>query len=176
MSAEYVSLGALAQRLDVYERLPIPLQEGMKQSVVLTLKTNLFCIPTLFLTPILRPLLLNGFFSVINPTADAAHALYYAIMALRSELLVFNVISLILVGMVYFLSEGMSAPVHEPVHWAAWVAAFPSAASAVSLAIFAMLLALLFLATLVVWIVLIIISIVVCIAVFGALLGAGASR
>jgi hypothetical protein len=173
MQTRYVSLGTLAEQLDVYERMPVAIQEALKNSVNLTLKTNLISIPALLIAPvILEVLLLNPFFSVINPTAAAAYGLFSLFYSLQGYLLGANILSLMLVGLVLLLSQNMTQPVGEPVHWLAGAGAVPTALSTLASAIIAALVVALFVTTLVIWILLIVFAILAAMIVLGVLAGA----
>jgi hypothetical protein len=137
MNAEYISLGRLAQSMGVYDSMPVPIQQGLKNSIILTVITNIVCIPIMIFTPHLIENIgyvsSDGFF--IWFTADAVNFLLQLAYNLSGFLLVLNILSLIMILVVMFTSWGMTKPVHESVHWLAWVAAFPSGASAISAAI-----------------------------------------
>jgi hypothetical protein len=137
MNAEYISLGRLAQRMGFYNSMPVPIQQGLKNSIVLTIVTNIICIPIMLFTPALIEHIgyvsSNGFF--IWFTADAVNFLLQLSYHLSGFLLILNILSLTLTVVVLLASWGMTKPVHESVHWLAWVAAFPSGASAISAAL-----------------------------------------
>lgn len=171
MSAQYVSLGVLAEQLESYERLPVRLQEALQNSVWLTLKTNLICVPILLIAPVVLTAV-SGFFSVVNPTREIAYTLLSVLWSLQTPLMILNVVSLVLVGLVMLFSKGLEAPVREEVHWAAWASAFPSGISAITTAIMGVLFGLLIIATLVIWILMII---VVCVAIALFFAGLGSS-
>ncbi|NMC77988.1 MAG: hypothetical protein GYA59_01395 [Chloroflexi bacterium] len=167
MSADYISLATLAQRMDIYERMPIPLQDGLRKSVQITLITNLVCIPLLGLQiiPNIAAWLGYSFFAlpVIEPVA---YTLVSLIWRFSGPLLILNIASLVLVLLVLAISVGMTRPVGEPIHWLAWGAAIPSGISAVSFATLAVLFVLLVVVTLLIWIV---IAYIVIMALIGAL-------
>jgi hypothetical protein len=155
MSAEYVSLATLAQRMDIYEDMPMPLQRGLQNSVRYTLIANVACILLLTISSSFGYVEPGSFFGVIEPTAEAANMLIGWIYGLSGVLSVLNVASLLLTLFVLLVSSGMTKPVQEPVHWLAWGAAIPSGMSAVSVATLTVLFVLLAVVTLLIWIVLI---------------------
>lgn len=157
MDAEYISLAKLAQNMGVYESMPVPIQQGLRKSIKLTIITNLICIPILILTPIIINnigfVTSDGFF--IWFTADVVNFLLDLTAYLSKFLLVSNVLSLLITIIVLLISHGMTKPVHEPVHWLGWIAAFPSGVSAISLAIMTGLFIAILIATVLLWIVII---------------------
>jgi len=155
MSADYISLAALAQQMDIYERMPMLLQNGLQKSVRITLITNLICIPLLGLRIIPGIASWLGDFFALPVIESVAYTLVSLIWNLSMPLLILNAISLALVLLVLAISSGMSKPVGEPIHWLAWGAAIPSGISAVSFATLAVLFVLLVAVTLLIWIVII---------------------
>jgi|GEM_PF-1485669 len=161
MNTQYLSLAEVADHMEVYEQLPVPLQKAMRNSLVITLVTNLACLPLLIFMPHITNFLANvsqtGFF--IWFTGDLAHFIARALAAVSPILLVLNIVSLALTLLVMLLSNGMTAPVKEGVHWLAWVAAFPSGASAVSMGILAGGFALIIVLAVIIWAILIVVAI-----------------
>lgn len=157
MNAEYVSLGRLAQSMGVYDSMPVPIQQGLKNSIILTIITNIICIPIMIFTPPIIESIghvsSNGFFLWF--TADIVNFLLELSYYLSGFLLVLNILSLIMTVVVLFTSWGMTKPVHESVHWLAWVAAFPSGASAISAAITAGLFIAIIVVALIIWVIII---------------------
>ena len=51
MNAAYISLDRLAQSMGVYDSKPVPIQQGLKNTVILTIITNIVCIPIMIFTP-----------------------------------------------------------------------------------------------------------------------------
>lgn len=153
MNAEYISLDRLAQNMGVYDSMPVPIQQGLKNSVILTIITNIVCIPIMIFTPNIGYVSSDGFF--IWFTADAVNFLLGLAQNLSGFLLVLNILSLIMIVVVMFTSWGMTKPVHESVHWLAWVAAFPSGASAISAAITVGLFIAIIVVAIIIWVIVI---------------------
>ncbi|MFZ5819700.1 MAG: hypothetical protein ACOYYJ_07350 [Chloroflexota bacterium] len=149
MNAEYISLGRLAQSMGVYDSMPVPIQQGLKNSIILTIITSIVCIPIMVFTPNIGYVSSDGFFILF--TADAVNFLLQLAHNLSGFLLALNILSLVMILVVLFTSWGMTKPVHESVHWLAWLAAFPSGASAISAAITVALFIAIVVVALIIW-------------------------
>ena len=154
MSADYISLAALAQNMDVYERLPVRIQGALRESIRNTVTANLVSIPILLIMLATSPYTAYEFFQVTSFTAYTAVAWFSFGHAAAGFLLTCNAISLVTLLLVGILSSGLTAPVAEGVHWLAYVAAFASAISLVSAVILGVITVGLFVMTLLVWCVL----------------------
>ena len=169
MGDNTITLAALTKKMAIYDSMPSAIQKGMRSSILLTLMTNVACIPLLCFVPRLvisiSPVPSGGFF--IWFTADVLNFLLPLAHELSGYLLVLNVLSLTMIVLVVLTSWGMTKPVREPVHWLAWVAAFPSGASAVSAAIIVGLITAIIVVALVIWI-LIVLVVLACIALIGS--------
>jgi len=171
MSVEYVSLYHVAQRMGVYESMPVPIRDALRHSVTLTLITNIVAIPFLWLAPSLvgavYPVSSDGFF--IWFTADVVNFLLRLSYHLSDYLLVLNILSLVMIGLVLLISRGMEKPVSEPVHWLGWLAAFPSGITVISAAIIAGLFIAIVVVAIVIWIIIITLTIIFFFAALAAL-------
>ena len=152
MNAEYVSLGALVQNMDIYERMPAPLQGALQESVQRTIQASLISIVVLVLFHFVSPFAVGGFFTIIPITGMAAYQWFSFAYYISGPLIFLNVVSLVIAGIVYLVSSEMQAPVDESIHWLAWVGAIPSAISIVSVAIMVAITAILVVLTAVIWI------------------------
>lgn len=166
MRDDTITLAALTKNMAIYDSMPSVIQKGMRNSIVLTLITNVACIPLLCFVPRLvisiSPVPSCGFF--IWFTADVLNLLLPLAHELSGYLLVLNVLSLTLIVLVMLISWGMTRPVREPVHW---VAAFPSGVSVVSVAIIVGLITAIIVVALVIWI-LIVLAVLACIVLVGS--------
>lgn len=173
MAAEYVSLHRLVQRMGAYESMPLPVQQALRHSVLLTLATNVVAIPLLWLAPLLvqaiYPVSSQGFF--IWFTADAANFLLWLTDRLSGCLLVLNILSLVLIGAVLLVSRGMTKPVKEPFHWLAWLGAFPSGMTIVSTGVILALFAAIVVVAIVIWVVIITLAVWLFFVVLSAITG-----
>jgi len=171
MSTDYISLATLAQRMDIYERMPISLQNGLRKSIQITLITNLVCVPLLGLRiiPNIAQWLGDLDFFALPVIESIASVLISVIGHLSVPLLILNIISLILVLLVLMISLGMTKPVEESIHWLALSAAIPSGISAFSFTTLVILFVLLVSVTLLIWIVLLYIFLTVFFFILGAI-------
>lgn len=132
--AEYVSLSAMLQNTQVYERMPVMMKEALKKSVWLTLGTDigflvfLLLFPSFFGTRVWD----SGFF-IWDFTEGWFNSAMGFSAGLTSWLATGNLVSLLLVLGVLAYSEGMTKPVEEPVHWAAAAGAVPTGFTLLSL-------------------------------------------
>lgn len=171
MTVEYVSLHHLAQRMGVYESMPVPIQQALRRSVILTLITNVVAIPFLWLAPSLvravYPVSSEGFF--IWFTADVVNFLLRLSSHLSGYLLALNILSLVLVGVVLLVSRGMEKPAGEPVHWLGWFAAFPSGITIISAAIVMGLFVAIVVVAIIIWVIIITLTIIALLAVLAGM-------
>jgi hypothetical protein len=149
MSTEYISLAALARNTDIYERLPVHIQGALRESIRNTAIANLISIPLLLIALSIQPNTALGFFEII---AGASVHWFTFSQSAAGVLLVFNLVSLLILGLVLAVSAGMTEPVGEPVHWLAWAGAVASAISLVAAVIMTVLTIVLFIVTGVLWI------------------------
>lgn len=168
MSVKYVSLYHIAQRMGVYESMPVPIQGALRRSVTLTLITNIIAIPFLWFAPSLiesvYPVSSDGFF--IWFTGDVADFLLRLSYHLSDYLLVLNILSLVMIGIVLLTSKGMERPVSESVHWLGWLAAFPSGITMISTTIIMGLFIAIIVVAIIIWVIIITFAIM---ALFSAL-------
>jgi hypothetical protein len=153
-TAQYISLAQLAQQMEIYERMPVPIQKAMQYSVWITLAVSCVCI---FVSRVIIPSILDsvresltGFFIF---TSDSANSWIQFTSKMSPFLFGANIVSLLLMLSVLLVSWGMTRAVKEPVHWLAWLGAFPCGISAVSIVILLVWIGLLFVFTLLLWII-----------------------
>jgi hypothetical protein len=151
MSPGYVSLAAVAQNMDIYERLPVRIQGALRESIRNTGIANLISVPLLLIALATQPHTAYDFFSIIDLTANAAMSWFTFAQSAAEVLLIFNLVSLLILGLVMALSSGMTEPVDESVHWLAWAGAIASAISLVSAVTIAIVTVALFILTGVLW-------------------------
>jgi len=148
-----ISLDELARRMKDYDRMPVAIQAGLRQSVGITLASNVVSIPLLGLATysLSSTYPVQSFFFIF--TGGLIDSLLWLGDAVSAYLLALNIISLLLVVTVLAVSRAFTRPVREHYHWMAWFAAIPTGLSIVSTAIITGLVILVVVLTLIIWIV-----------------------
>lgn len=155
-NTKHISLDELANGIKDYEKMPTLIQQALKNSIWITLGTNLVSIPLMYFAPAFLP----SFYPVEHPfflffTADFINSVLGAGEWLSTYLFILNVTCLALVTTVIIVSGAMRKSVREEFHWLAWCAAFPTGLSAASVAITVGLVLVICIVALVIWIVII---------------------
>jgi len=151
---QYISLATLVQNAQVYERMPVPLQKGLQNSVWLTLILGIAILPILyFVPPLLHPVSDQGFFFF---TAGIINWLFRLAQGISGFLFWAVFVSLYLVIIVLIVTAGLKQPAMRIVHFLAYVSALPTGVTAVSLAIMLALFLAITVFMIIVWILIIV--------------------
>jgi len=175
---EYISLAQLLQDSPVYERLPQPIQAGLRHSVWLTLITQLaLLIFLIFVEPghhdaqsrllhLHRSIHSSGFF--LGPSADIAGSIVMFAYQAVPYVILLGLANLFLTLLVLTLSLWMVQSVHEPVHWLAAVNSVPAVINIFVVGAIAFLLAAIVVVLIIVWAVIIMVALSI---LFGVITG-----
>lgn len=124
---EFISLASLMKNTDLYESLPVLIQDNLKRSVWWTLLVDiLFLTAAWLLGPMSQHYVTSPGFFIVTPLAILYNAGIATLDILMPALIVINLGSLLVTLVVLLLSAFMTQPVHEPVHWLAMVASAPT--------------------------------------------------
>lgn len=156
MDTEYLSLSAVAKKLQVHELLPVPIQGTLRRSLWITMAINVICIPILYVLPSwIASIGLERSAFYILFTADLANFAFRLGYELSPVLLALNIISFTMSAVVLYSSRFMTRPVSEPFHWMAGVGAFPSGISAITVLALATFLLAVIIIAIVIWLIII---------------------
>ncbi len=162
---EYISLGAL--KLDIYERLPLPIRGWVRRSVFWTLLTSTVSLVILLLIPdtALYDLRLDGGF--FEPTKGIVYWLFDVGLILYPYLIVLNAFNLLLTMALLTFTLGTLRGGSAPLQSLIVANGVPAVLSLVSLGVFIGLFLLITIVTIIIWIVIITIVLSVIFAVLG---------
>jgi hypothetical protein len=152
-NTKHISLDELAQGLRSYDSMPTLIQEALKNSIWLTLATNIVSIPLMWFAPMFLPSFYpveHGFFYF---TGDWVNSIFALGEWLSVYLIVLNGVCLALILTVIVASWAMTKSVREGFHWLAWSAAIPTGLSAVSTALIVGLVLILCVVAAIIWLV-----------------------
>jgi len=150
---QYISLATLVQNAQVYERMPVPLQKGLQNSVWLTLILGIAILPILyFVPPLLHPVSDQGFFFF---TAGIINWLFRLAQGISGFLFWAIFFSLCLVIIVLIATAGLKQPAMRIVHFLAYFSALPTGITVVSFAFILLLFLAITVFMIIVWILII---------------------
>lgn len=150
---EYISLGAL--KLDIYERLPLPIRGWVRHSVFFTLLTSAVSLFVLLLIPddYLYNLRLEGGF--FEPTKGIVYWLFGIGFWLYPHLIVLNAFNLLLTMALLTFTLGTLRGGSPPVQSLIAANGVPAVLSLVSIGVIVGLFVVITIVTLIIWIVII---------------------
>lgn len=163
---EFISLAQLLKNSQIYERMPRPIQAALKQSVWLTLVTELLVLGLFILVPShiwSIEVQAGGFF--IEPMIGITGAAFRVIVTILPYVIALTLINLFCTLLILSISLFMILPVREPVHWLAALNSVPAWLNIILAGILGVLFGVLTVINIVLWVVLTIISIAIAIFV-----------
>lgn len=170
MTTQYLPFSELAGRLELYERLPVPISQSLKMNIYRGAAANGITIAFGTLgARLLTAVSSNwsGFFApagYLDFPLGIARFLSEATQGIGDYVVPLNILSLMIIGVVFWRSHAFKQPIGEAFHWLVGVAMIPAAVGIFAAALIATAFVANIVVTIAIWVVLIIVIFLIVVA------------